>query len=54
MGSPLKNFIKNNIDHPEIFNSIKNSNFLEKEIISTSEKLGLKILDIEKIKNDIS
>ena len=53
MGTPLKNFIKDNINHPEIFSSIKNSNFLEQEIISKSEKLGLKILDIEKIKKDI-
>lgn len=53
MGTPLKNFIKDNINHPEIFSLIKNSNFLEQEIISKSEKLGLKILDIEKIKKDI-
>ena len=53
IGKPLKNFIKDNINHPEILASIKNSNFLDGEIISKSKELGLNILDIEKFKKDI-
>ena len=53
MGKPLKNFIKNNLNHIEISSLIKNSNFLNREIISISEKLGLKLLDIEEIKKEL-
>lgn len=49
----LDNFIEENTSHPELKYTIKNSNLPNnKEILEKSKKLGLKILDIEKNKNE--
>lgn len=48
MSESLIDYIKHNLNQPGVYNPIKNSNFLVDEIISKSNELGLKILDIKK------
>lgn len=49
MSDELINFLKDNVKQPAIYNSIKNSDFLNDNILSESNKYGLKILDIDKV-----
>ena len=49
MGNPLKNFLRDNIQHSEIFATINNSDLDDQDLISKSKSLGLNILDVKKL-----
>ncbi len=52
MSESLIDYIRHNLNQPGVYNPIKNSNFLVDEIISKSNELGLKILDIKKYEKE--